>query len=77
MADGQPMVFLNGIIVSTNHFVKHNNTFIEANYIRKISKLLTGSPEDMIVPIPTFVCTKCSHVNEQFKIKMPEPKIIN
>jgi len=55
----------------------NNNTFIEANYIRKISKLLTGSPEDMIVPIPTFVCAKCSHVNENFKIKMPEPKILN
>lgn len=30
MADGQPMVFLNGITVSTNHFVRYNNTFIEA-----------------------------------------------
>ena len=30
MADGQPMVSLNGIIVSTNHFVRYNNAFIEA-----------------------------------------------
>jgi len=30
MANGQPMVSLNGIIVSTNHFVRFNNNFIEA-----------------------------------------------
>jgi len=30
MADGQPMVSLNGVEVSTNHFVKYNDTFIEA-----------------------------------------------
>lgn len=50
-----------------------NNTFTEANYLRSISKLLTGSSEDMIVPIPTFTCTKCGHVNKQFKLKnVPE-----
>lgn len=30
LADGQPMVNLNGTIVSTNHFVLHNGAFIEA-----------------------------------------------
>ena len=30
LADGQPMVNLNGTIVSTNHFVLYNNTYIEA-----------------------------------------------
>ena len=30
MADGQPMVSLYGIVVSTNHFVKYKNEFIEA-----------------------------------------------
>jgi len=49
-----------------------NSTFTEASYLRKISRLLTGSAEDMIVPVPTFVCTKCGHVNEQFQIKEPK-----
>ena len=46
-----------------------NDTFREAAYLRKVSKLLTGSPEDMIVPVPTFVCSKCNHVNEGFQLK--------
>lgn len=49
-----------------------NSTFQEASYLRKVSKLLTGSPEDMIVPVPTFVCSACSHVNDQFKIREVE-----
>lgn len=44
-------------------------TFREATYLRRISKLLTGSPEDMIVPIPTFACIQCNHVNDQFQLK--------
>ena len=59
------------------------DTFSEATYLRKISKLLTGSPEDMIVPVPTFICTKCGHVNTQFQVKDAKaqptdtPKIIS
>lgn len=55
-----------------------NDTFVEANYLRKISKLLTGSAEDMVVPMPTFLCSKCSHINSGFAIpeeKSAEPKI--
>lgn len=51
-----------------------NDTFKEAAYLRKVSKLLTGSPEDMIVPVPTFVCVKCNHVNEGFQLKEPKSK---
>jgi hypothetical protein len=52
-----------------------NDTFIEAQYLRKVSKLLTGSPEDMVMPVPTFLCAKCKHVNENFQLpgsKAPE-----
>jgi uncharacterized Zn finger protein len=49
-----------------------NSTFKEASYLRKISRLLTGSAEDMIVPVPTFICTACGHVNEQFQIREPK-----
>ena len=46
-----------------------SQTFKEVTYLRRISRLLTGSPEDMIVPIPAFACTSCNHVNEQFELK--------
>lgn len=57
-------------IVCENPECDKNETFNEVVYLRKISKLLTGQAEDAIVPIPTFQCTKCGHVNEQFKLKM-------
>jgi hypothetical protein len=46
-----------------------NDTFIEVMYIRKISKLMTGSPEDTVVPIPTLACAKCTHVNKDYSIR--------
>ena len=48
-----------------------NPTFAEVSFLRNISRFATGSAEDMIVPVPTFACTKCSNVNERFKIKEP------
>ena len=47
-----------------------NSTFQEALLLRKVSKFLTASAKDSILPIPTFVCTKCSHINKEF---IPEP----
>jgi hypothetical protein len=46
-----------------------NETFKETSYLRKISRLMTGTPDDVIVPVPTFSCAKCHHVNEAFKVK--------
>ena len=42
--------------------------FKEVTMIKKVSKLLTGSAEDTIVPFPTYRCADCNHVNEEFKI---------
>ena len=42
--------------------------FREVIYIKKVSKLLTGSAEDTIVPFPTYRCAECKHVNPEFKI---------
>jgi predicted nucleic acid-binding Zn ribbon protein len=42
--------------------------FKEVTMIKKVSKLLTGSAEDTIVPFPTYRCDDCNHVNEEFKI---------
>ena len=40
-------------------------TFIEAVMLRKVSPILTGTGQPGIIPIPTFVCVKCSHVNTE------------
>jgi uncharacterized Zn finger protein len=53
-------------------------TFSEAVILRKVSRLLTGQTKDSVLPIPTFVCTACGHVNDEF---MPEelrsPKLVS
>jgi len=40
--------------------------FTEGLIIRKASKFLTGTSQDSIIPIPTFTCAKCGHVNQEF-----------
>lgn len=47
-----------------------NETFTEVVFLRKASKLLTGSSQDQIVPIPTFQCSKCGHINKEFTPKI-------
>jgi uncharacterized Zn finger protein len=51
----------------------NNDTFTESVYLRRISKLLAGTPEDVVVPVPTFRCSSCGHVNQQFQIAQPAP----
>lgn len=43
-----------------------NETFVEVVFIRKASKLLTGQTQDAIIPIPTFQCASCKHINKEF-----------
>ena len=40
----------------------------EVTMLKKVPKLLTGSPEDTIVPFPTYMCNSCGFVNEEFLI---------
>ena len=42
--------------------------FKEVTLLKKIPKLLTGSPEDTIVPFPTYMCNDCGFVNEDFQL---------
>ena len=42
--------------------------FKEVTMLKKVPKLLTGSPEDTIVPFPTYMCNSCGFVNEEFLI---------
>jgi len=48
--------------------------FREVIYIKKVSKLLTGSPEDTIVPFPIYKCDSCGHVNKGFNPFDEEPE---
>ena len=45
-----------------------NIFFKEVTLIKKVSKLITGSPEDTLVPFPTYMCEKCGHVNDDFRL---------
>jgi uncharacterized Zn finger protein len=42
--------------------------FNEVTMIKKVYKLITGSPQDTIVPFPTYRCAECGHINDDFKI---------
>jgi uncharacterized Zn finger protein len=48
-----------------------HEVFIEGVILRKISRFVTGTAQDALMPIPVFTCAKCGHVNEQF---MPKDK---
>jgi ribosomal protein S27AE len=41
------------------------DVFMGAVKIRKISKLITGTPQDMILPIDVMVCGGCGEVNQE------------
>jgi DNA-directed RNA polymerase subunit RPC12/RpoP len=48
-----------------------NEIFVEGVMLRKISRFVTGTAQDALMPIPVFTCSKCGHVNAEF---MPKDK---
>lgn len=44
-------------------------TFTQVIFLRKASKFLTGTDQDAVIPVPSFACSKCGHVNEEFQPK--------
>ena len=40
--------------------------FREVIYVKKVSKLLTGSPEDTTVPFPIYKCDSYGNINKGF-----------
>jgi len=42
--------------------------FKEVVILKKVSRMLTGSSEDTIVPFPTYKCDSCGHVNKDFRL---------
>ena len=43
-----------------------NETFKEVMYLRKESRLMSGLPEDRLVPIQLLACDKCGALVENF-----------
>jgi uncharacterized Zn finger protein len=43
-----------------------SNVFNQGVMLRSISRFITGTQQDGVMPIPVFACAKCGHVNEQF-----------
>lgn len=40
--------------------------------LRKVSRLLLGTPEDVTMNINLFACDKCGHINKDFLPKQEE-----
>ena len=44
-------------------------SFIQVTFLRKVSKFIAGTDHDALIPIPSFACSKCGHVNDEFQPK--------
>jgi len=47
-----------------------NDTFTQALFLRRVSPLLTGTGKQGVIPVPTFVCSACNYINEEFKLQI-------
>lgn len=43
-----------------------SRTFKEVALIKRVSALLSPSGKEMIVPVGTFACAQCGHINTEF-----------
>ena len=44
-----------------------NMTFEEVLLMKKVSALVSPNGKEGIIPIPTFACVACGHVNQMFR----------
>ena len=61
-----------------------NHTFTQVCVMKKISALVSPNGQEMTVPLATWQCTKCDHINKEFlpdnvlsdveKVKEEKPK---
>lgn len=47
-----------------------NDVFMPAMKFRKVSKLVTGSKEDTLIPVQVFMCTSCGNINKEFELNV-------
>jgi hypothetical protein len=53
-----------------------NDTFMDGMKFRKVSRILTGSPMDTVIPIQVFLCTQCGKpLNDMLPDELKENKI--
>ena len=50
------------------------DTFVTGGKFRRISKLLTGTAQDVIVPIDVFLCGNCGEISQE--LMAPELKAL-
>lgn len=48
--------------------------FVEGLKVLRFSKLLTGTPQDVIQPVPVFLCGNCGEVNQELLPKELQDK---
>lgn len=52
-----------------------SKVFHEAVVLKKVSKLLSGTGKDELIPIPVYVCDKCGKIPDEF-LNRPAAKYI-
>jgi hypothetical protein len=45
-----------------------NDMFMPAMKFRKVSKLLTGSKNDQLIPLQVFFCSSCGQIPKEFDV---------
>jgi len=45
------------------------DSFTQVTFLRKVSKFIAGTDHDALIPIPSFACSKCGYVNQEFQPK--------
>ena len=43
-----------------------NKYFVEVYTIKRVSPVLSPSGQEMFIPVQTFKCSECAHVNKNF-----------
>ncbi len=44
----------------------NGKVFVPGFLLRSISKFITGTEQDALIPISVYSCISCNHVNEEF-----------
>ena len=52
-----------------------NDTFVQVFQMRKLSALLSPAGEETMIPVKTFACAKCNHLNKGFLPKTKDDTI--
>jgi predicted nucleic acid-binding Zn ribbon protein len=43
-----------------------NHTFNQVHVMKRLSALVSPTGEEVVIPLQTFQCTACSHINNEF-----------